>query len=466
MADCVWTNDAAVFAAARTPEEEEALRALLGRIRSIPVPTVTPEERAASVAALKNDDEAPQTRAADNAEGNVATANTSESDPAGADDTGEELSPFSAAFDRSAATAMRFLRARDGDIDAAEKMWTDSLRWRVSTRLAANCRAWTQELDKHESFASRIVRSYWYGGHFGRDKRGVPMNLVRVGRGDPAGIVREAGLPRFIWQYVIALEAGFERLRAISNERDEWVNGFVDIFDMGADNVPHWTARAFSSASAFRALAKVMDLNYPERVHRAFVVRAPWIFSAIWKMFEPIIPKATKAKIGLYHSKWTAPLSEYVAADNFPLWLLEDSATLADATEADANAPVMTAEEAVAEADAAAEEAAESYEQDERASAAAAASPRRPHEELTAATFRPDVDFPGGVVPKRKALQKHAREAKRQCGQCGRPTVKTKRKSCKSCGSTHFVEYEDATTQEQREAEPKKRGWFARFWGS
>ena len=114
MADCVWTNDAAVFAAARTPEEEEALRALLGRIRSIPVPTVTPEERAASVAALKNDDEAPQTRAADNAEGNVATANTSESDPAGADDTGEELSPFSAAFDRSAATAMRFLRARDG----------------------------------------------------------------------------------------------------------------------------------------------------------------------------------------------------------------------------------------------------------------------------------------------------------------------------------------------------------------
>lgn len=254
--ECVWTNDDVVFAAVRSEEEGASLRDVVSRIRAVPVPELEPvaasapahsEEHHMNDSASESEEEEEGGHGAGAGAPAAATTSDEESEP----------SPFSAAFDRSATTALRFLRARDGDVEAAVQMWTESLHWRVNSQISANCRAWSKELAEARTYAARTVRSFWYGGHLGVDKRGVPINLVRVGRGDPGGLVREIGIDRFIWQYVISLEAGFERLRKMSEERGELVLGFVDIFDMGADHIPHWTARAFSSTSAFKQLAKV-----------------------------------------------------------------------------------------------------------------------------------------------------------------------------------------------------------------
>ena len=248
--DCVWKNDDVVFAAVRSEGEGASLRVLLSRIRAVPVPELDPATASAGAYGQEQ-------HRADSASESEEEEEDGHSAAATASDADSNPSPFSAAFDRSATTALRFLRARDGDLEAALQMWTDSLNWRVSSQISANCRAWAKELAEGRTYAARTVRSFWYGGHLGVDKRGVPVNLVRVGRGDPGGLVREVGIDRFIWQYVISLEAGFERLRTMSEERGELVLGFVDIFDMGADHIPHWTARAFSSTSAFKQLAKV-----------------------------------------------------------------------------------------------------------------------------------------------------------------------------------------------------------------
>jgi hypothetical protein len=197
--DCIWTDDSLVERAVRSPEEQLALRALLEMIRAVPVPLPPAKPAAAAGGA-----------AAADAHHSGTDTDTDDGDEASTDGTTNKkskapLSPFSAAFDRSASTALRFLRARDGDVPKALAMWTESLSWRVSSDIAAKCRRWAMELARGRSYEARTVRSYWYGGHLGVDKRGIPVNLVRIGRGDPGGIVRECGLDVFIQQCVVPL---------------------------------------------------------------------------------------------------------------------------------------------------------------------------------------------------------------------------------------------------------------------
>lgn len=185
-----------------------------------------------------------------------------------------------------------------------------------------------------------------------------------------------------------------------------------------------------------------------------------------WKMFEGIIPKATKEKIGIYHSKWTGPLSEHVDENEFPPWLLEDGA--ADDASPD-TAAEMTADEAAA-AIAAAETEAETVA-DHVAGASApgqlpdyeVAAGSGGYRHLSVKDFRPNHDIPGGLVPKRARLEKDSKKAVNQCAQCGRPTIKKKPRKCKSCGSHAFEAY-------QAPSEKKKQsgggGWFSGFWGS
>ena len=41
--------------------------------------------------------------------------------------------------------------------------------------------------------------------------------------------------------------------------------GFCEIYDMGGDGVPNYSSRAFGAAKHFIKLAKVLDINFPER---------------------------------------------------------------------------------------------------------------------------------------------------------------------------------------------------------
>jgi hypothetical protein len=52
----------------------------------------------------------------------------------------------------------------------------------------------------------------------------------------------------------------------------------------------------------FAAIAKTLDHNYPERVHKVFIVRAPAVFASIWRMVSPLVDAGTKAKISIYVS--------------------------------------------------------------------------------------------------------------------------------------------------------------------
>ena len=55
--------------------------------------------------------------------------------------------------------------------------------------------------------------------------------------------------------------------------------------------------KAFNAAKQFIKLAKILDINFPERTRHVFIARAPMMFTAVWKLVSPFVPAATKVSV-------------------------------------------------------------------------------------------------------------------------------------------------------------------------
>lgn len=221
------------------------------------------------------------------------------------------------------ATLARYLRARSDDVGKAKAMLLSSLDWRNDTDvwgpLSLDVRtasmAWLGATGTvhPQPLAARVAARYWYGGIHGTDRRGAPVMYTRFGTGDPArlaslceavgkladlgGVKTDLSLMR---QSVALCEAFQTICPHLSKARGEHLDTFIEVIDLGADGEPGWFRRAIAASRHFAAIAKILDNNYPERVHKVFIVRAPAVFASIWRMISPLVDEGTKAKISIY----------------------------------------------------------------------------------------------------------------------------------------------------------------------
>uniref|UniRef100_A0A2P2JNR6 Phosphatidylinositol/phosphatidylcholine transfer protein SFH9-like n=2 Tax=Rhizophora mucronata TaxID=61149 RepID=A0A2P2JNR6_RHIMU len=54
---------------------------------------------------------------------------------------------------------------------------------------------------------------------------------------------------------------------------------------------------ALSQIKLLTVISTVDDLNYPERTNTYYIVNAPYIFSACWKVVKPLLQERTRKKI-------------------------------------------------------------------------------------------------------------------------------------------------------------------------
>lgn len=209
-------------------------------------------------------------------------------------------------------TIIRFLRARQGDVDKAEFMFRNSMKWREEERIDARVAEWTKEFEAQKTSRSQLIKKYgWTSIGPWQDLRGLPVSYNRVGAGDPSGIEREVGWDTFLIHHAMEIEGCFAMARAVTLAKGKYLNSFVTIVDLHHGDVPKFTARAWASLPAMKKIAPVLDNMYPERIHRSLVVNVPRMFCMIWAIFTPIIPKETAAKISLHSSGWEDILYEF-----------------------------------------------------------------------------------------------------------------------------------------------------------
>ncbi|GJN40323.1 hypothetical protein PR202_gb29527 [Eleusine coracana subsp. coracana] len=65
-------------------------------------------------------------------------------------------------------------------------------------------------------------------------------------------------------------------------------------------------------------ITSVDDLNYPEKTETYYIVNAPYVFSACWKVVKPLLQERTKKKIQVLHGSGRDELLKVIDYESLP----------------------------------------------------------------------------------------------------------------------------------------------------
>lgn len=208
---------------------------------------------------------------------------------------------------------LRFLLARQCNVHRAREMLQDVLSWRQQHHVADALPHW--EKVKHERFDS-----YWKAsGCTGEDGQGDLVVFERIGQYDVRGLLRCN--QAFIQQHCIysaeCVLASLELARRRHLQRGS-NRGFqlTVVADMAGLDISFLDPRALQMC---KAVARLEADHYPEVLKRIIVVRAPWIFAAVWQLCRPFMDKGSLEKVDIVKdSETTEAILKHVPPEIVP----------------------------------------------------------------------------------------------------------------------------------------------------
>lgn len=229
---------------------------------------------------------------------------------------------------RSASTLLRFLRARQGDANAALKLFVEAMDWRRDFDIDRKLKEWRAEWEEGTTARVQLLKAYDFISEVGKDNLGLPVFVQRHSQGDAGGIVREAGQEALLLHLVSGIEYQLSEAKARMLKTGECVTSFIEIQDVGNYGlVDSWLPRALACVPFYKANAPIFDKVYPERVRICFIIRAPTAFAMIWRLASPMVPEATKGKIRLKGSgakTWMEEMAAHMPLSSIPPWVQSD----------------------------------------------------------------------------------------------------------------------------------------------
>ncbi|KAG0172108.1 Non-classical phosphatidylinositol transfer protein (PITP) [Apophysomyces sp. BC1034] len=169
---------------------------------------------------------------------------------------------------------VKFLRARDLNVDTSAKMLTDTLVWRKEFKT-------DNILD--ESFDDTIFGKVGY--MYQTDKEGRPVCYNFYGDLDQDKVFGDINI--FIRWRVQLMEQGVKLVDLVQ------VDSMVQVHDYKGASMFGRTANA---KAATKEIIKIMQDNYPEYLATKYFVNVPWWGSKIFKLIRPLLPEATFKK--------------------------------------------------------------------------------------------------------------------------------------------------------------------------
>jgi len=180
---------------------------------------------------------------------------------------------------------LRYLRARNYQVERSEKMLHETLQWRASYKphnISAN------------DVSSQITQGHMYLGTF--DLEGRPVLYLRVfTKKNPHN--REQRLQYMIYSIERAI-----RHMPIGVEKMVWL---VDCKD--------YSYKYNADAKFGLELLNILQNHYPERLGLLVIFDAPLVFKTFWNMVYPFVDPITKKKISFIErtSDYPTKLAQY-----------------------------------------------------------------------------------------------------------------------------------------------------------
>uniref|UniRef100_A0A8W4FCD5 Alpha-tocopherol transfer protein n=1 Tax=Sus scrofa TaxID=9823 RepID=A0A8W4FCD5_PIG len=199
----------------------------------------------------------------------------------------------------SDAFLLRFLRARDFDLDLAWRLLRNYYKWR------AECPEISADL--HPRSILGLLKAGYLGVLRARDPTGSKVLIYRIAHWNPN-----------VFTAYDVFRVSLITSELIVQEVETQRNGIKAIFDLEGWHFSH----AFQiTPSVAKKIAAVLTDSFPLKVRGIHLINEPIIFHAVFSMIKPFLTEKIKARMYLRVNKITYTRGFIVAKD----WKLPDS---------------------------------------------------------------------------------------------------------------------------------------------
>ncbi|XP_056265107.1 SEC14-like protein 1 isoform X2 [Pseudoliparis swirei] len=183
---------------------------------------------------------------------------------------------------------LRFLRARDFNMEKSREVLCQSLTWRKQHQVDYLLETWT---------SPQVLQDYYTGGWHHHDREGRPLYLLRLGQMDTKGLVRALGEESLLRHVLAINEEGLRRCEENTKVFGRPISCWTCLVDLEGLNMRHlWRP----GVKALLRIIEVVEANYPETLGRLLILRAPRVFPVLWTLVSPFIDENTRKKFLIF----------------------------------------------------------------------------------------------------------------------------------------------------------------------
>eukprot|EP00794_Sanderia_malayensis_P008919 gene8919-9871_t len=207
---------------------------------------------------------------------------------------------------------LRFLRARDCNMEKAFELLRNTLHWRRQHHVDMICQTWAPPPELIE---------YYPGGWHKHDKDGRPVYIIRLGTMDIKGLLKSVGEEGFVKQVVSINEEGIKKCEEATKIFGKPVTSWTCLCDLDGLSMRHlWRP----GVRAMLNIIELVEANYPETIGRLLLVRAPRAFGVVWTLLSPFIDENSRRKFLIYSGNdylGAGGLTDYISPEYLPDFL-------------------------------------------------------------------------------------------------------------------------------------------------
>ncbi|XP_014615121.1 PREDICTED: SEC14-like protein 2 [Polistes canadensis] len=206
---------------------------------------------------------------------------------------------------------LRWLKARNWDVEGAEKMLRNSLQWR---------KQW--EVDKIEEYNEpEVMKKYTPHGICGYDKEGSPVVVITFGEFDIYGLLHVTTKKEIIKTMVKYLEYYLKMCNEQVKKHGHLAGKITVIYDLEGFNLKPYLWRP--ATETIISSLQIYEANYPEILKMCFLINAPKMFSFAFSIAKKFLNDYTISKLKMFKpdpTKWGPAILELISPDQIPAY--------------------------------------------------------------------------------------------------------------------------------------------------